>query len=455
MSRTLGTADRGRTLALVGGGLVLSLVFGLIAGRWPVVALGVVVAVVFAVAMLKDLTTAIVIFTAGSFGVVLSLGGAATVSKALGGLLVIAWLGALARRPPGEARALLREHRGLVACAVALVAWNLLSAVWAQSASAALLGASRYAQDVVLFPIMYAGVKRMKHVRWIVGAFVCGAVLAMLYGVASGTTVDSSRLVGALGDPNETATVLVVASILALALGIAETRSRFRRWLAFGAAIVAVFGIVATASRGGLVAFAAAAVVAVVLGGRWRRQIALAAGVGAILIVGWFVLLAPASSLSHITTDQTPRTTLWTVAGRAIAANPVVGVGNDNFSIAAQNYLVRPGVTTRADQIVVTQDVAHSIYLEVWADSGIIGLGLFVLLVLAPLRTAWKGVAILERAGKRSDEILLRALMVAIVAVLAAGFFISDEYSKQLFLLLGLATATLAAARAETRAEDP
>jgi O-antigen ligase len=261
--------------------------------------------------------------------------------------------------------------------------------------------------------------------------------------------VDSSRLVGAIGDPNETATVLVVASVLALALGIGETQSRLRRWGAFGAAILAIFGIVATASRGGLVALAATTLVAVVISGRWRRQIAAAAGVGAVLAAGWFLLLAPASSVSHITSDQTPRTTLWTVAGRAIEANPVVGVGNDNFSLAASHYLVRPGVTTRADQIVVVQDVAHSIYLEVWADSGIVGLALFLLLVVAPLRTAWRAVKVLEQAGRRADEILVRALIVAIVAILAAGFFISDEYSKQLFLLLGLACGLGAAVRTQ------
>jgi O-antigen ligase len=455
MPRSLYLGNRARALAVLGCGLMLSLAFGLLAGRWPVVAFGGVLAIVVAVLMLKDLVIAIVIFTAASFGTVLSLGGAATASKALGGLLVLAWLAALAKRPHGEARALLREHRGLVACAVGLVAWNLLSAVWAQSSSTALLGASRYAQDLVLLPILFTGIRRIEHVRWIASAFVAGAVLAMLYGVATGTTVDSSRLVGAIGDPNETATVLVVASVLALALGIGETQSRLRRWGAFGAAILAIFGIVATASRGGLVALAATTLVAVVISGRWRRQIAAAAGVGAVLAAGWFLLLAPASSVSHITSDQTPRTTLWTVAGRAIEANPVVGVGNDNFSLAASHYLVRPGVTTRADQIVVVQDVAHSIYLEVWADSGIVGLALFLLLVVAPLRTAWRAVKVLEQAGRRADEILVRALIVAIVAILAAGFFISDEYSKQLFLLLGVATATLATAKAQTGAYDP
>jgi putative inorganic carbon (HCO3(-)) transporter len=451
MSRSLYLDNRGQALTVLGGGLMLALAFGLIAGRWPVAALGGVLAIALAVVMLKDLAVAIIIFTAVSFATVLSLGGAATGAKALGGLLVLSWLAALAKQPRQQVRGLLRDHRGLVACAVALVAWSILSAVWAQSSSAAVLGASRYAQDLVLFPIMYAGVRRFAHVRWIVVAFVVGALLATLYGVATGTTVDSSRLVGAIGDPNETATVLVMASVLALALGIGETRSSVRRWLAFAAAIAAIFGMVATASRGGIVAMAATAVVAVVIAGRWRRQIAMAGAVGALLVVGWFTLLAPTSAREHISTTQTPRTTLWTVAGRAIAANPVVGVGNDNFSVSAKNYLLQPGVTTRADQVVVKQDVAHNIYLEVWADTGVVGLALFLAVVLVPLRSLWKAVRIFERADRRTEEILARALIVAIAALLAAGFFISDEYSKHLFLLLGLAIAMPRVARAETQ----
>jgi O-antigen ligase len=449
MSRSLYLDNRGRALTVLGGGLTLALAFGLIAGRWPVAAFSGVLAIALAVLMLKDLALAIAIFTAASFGSVLSLGGAATASKALGGLLVLAWIAAVAKQPRGQARALLREHRGLAACAVGLVAWSALSTVWAQSSSTALVGASRYAQDLVLFPILYTGVRRVAHVRWIAGAFIGGALLAMVYGLGTGSTVDSSRLVGALGDPNETATVLVVAAVLALALGIGQERSRLRRWIAFGAAAAALIGIVATASRGGMIALAATAVVAVAIGGRWRRQLAVAAGVGAVLVVGWFVLLAPSSSVSHITSEQTPRTTLWTVAGRAIAANPVTGVGNDNFSLAAKNYLLQPGTTTRADQIVDQPHVAHSIYLEVLADTGVVGLMLFAAVVLIPLRMAWRAVKMLEFAGRPADEMLGRALIVGIVGMLAAGFFISDEYSKQLFLLLGLACGLGAAVRTQ------
>jgi hypothetical protein len=74
--------------------------------------------------------------------------------------------------------------------------------------------------------------------------------------------------------------------------------------------------------------------------------------------------------------------------------------------------------------------------------------------VLAALRAAWTAVATLE-AGRQDEEILARALIVAIVAILSAGFFISDEYSKQLFLLLALSSAMLGVLRTELSARTP
>ena len=71
---------------------------------------------------------------------------------------------------------------------------------------------------------------------------------------------------------------------------------------------------------------------------------------------------------------------------------------------------------------------------------------------MTALRAALAAAALLEAAGRRAEELLARALTVAIVAMLAADFFISNEYSKQLWLLLALAPAMLAATCTDSRA---
>jgi O-antigen ligase len=104
-------------------------------------------------------------------------------------------------------------------------------------------------------------------------------------------------------------------------------------------------------------------------------------------------------------------------------------------------------VTTAADQIVTTPKVAHSIYLEIWADLGVVGLLLFAGLVVITLRAGVLAAARFRADGRRAEEILARGVVVAIVAMLAADIFLSDLYSKQLFLLLALAPAMSALAR--------
>lgn len=429
-------------------GLLLAACCGVLAGYSPLIGLGVALAAVVMVVMFRDLVAGLVVFTVASFGEVFSGGHSASGAKAIGFLLLLAWVATLARRPRGEAVALLRDQRWLVVFAGALLAWSVLSAAWAHSPGTALVGASRWAMDLVLFPIVYTAVRDARHVRWVMTAFLIGAILAVIYGVASGNNVDGSRLAGALGDPNETAAVMVAAAVLALALGASEQRSRTRRWIYFATAAGALVGLAATASRGGLVALAVTLVATLLMAGRWRRQAAIAAAVGAMLVVGWFAFLAPASSRSHLSNLQTPRTTLWLVAGRTIEANPVLGVGNDNFALVSRDYLAQPGVTTAAFQIVTDPHLAHNIYLEIWADLGTVGVLLFAGLVITVLRAGVLAAASFREARRRTEEILARSVVIAIVAMLAADIFLSDLYSKQMFLLLALAPAVLAAARA-------
>jgi O-antigen ligase len=431
----------------IAAGLLLAACCGLLAGYSPLMGLGVALAVIVVVAMFRDLAVGLAVFTVASFGSVFSGGHAASGAKGLGFLLILAWVATLARRPRGEALALLREQRWLVVFAAALLAWSLLSAAWADSSGTALVGASRWAMDLVLLPIVYSAVRGTRHARWAVAAFVVGAILAVLYGAATNNSVDGSRLAGALGDPNETAAVMVAAAVLALGLGASEQRSLRLRWLYFATAVAALAGLAATASRGGLVALAVTLAAAVLLAGRWRRQAAIAAAVGAVLLVGWFMFLAPASSRSHLSNLQTPRTTLWLVAGRTIEANPIVGVGDANFAVASRDYLIHPGVTTAAQQIVTDPHVAHNIYLEIWADLGIVGVVLFAGFVATVLRAGVLAMASFRDSGRRAEEILARAVVVAIVAILAADVFLSDLYSKQMFLLFALAPALLAVAR--------
>jgi uncharacterized membrane protein len=59
-----------------------------------------------------------------------------------------------------------------------------------------------------------------------------------------------------------------------------------------------------------------------------------------------------------------------------------------------------------------------------------------------------RAVAIFRERGDHTLEMLGRALVVSLAAILAADFFVSEQYSKQLWLLLAMGPALLSMARA-------
>ena len=128
-------------------------------------------------------------------------------------------------------------------------------------------------------------------------------------------------------------------------------------------------------------------------------------------------------------------------------ANPVHGVGAGNFRDSSAHYvLAEPGAIQDSEFIIDQPRFAHNVYLEVLAELGVVGLALFLALVGAAIGTGVQAARRFARLGDADMELLSRAVVVALVALLAMDFFLSDQFSKQLWLLLALCPALLAIA---------
>ena len=75
------------------------------------------------------------------------------------------------------------------------------------------------------------------------------------------------------------------------------------------------------------------------------------------------------------------------------------------------------------------------------AELGSVGLVAFAAVVVASVGVAFRSLRAFARDGKWELEMLTRGLMVGIFGVLGGVTFVSAEFEKQLWLLLGLAAA--------------
>jgi O-antigen ligase len=429
--------------------LTLALIVGVVAGYSPPVAIGLTLGLVFLGVAMSNLTAGIALFSLLTFlDTILPTQGAAgtfSVPKLLGLVLMISWLG-LVTAGPREYRQRIFSHPAFLLVLFLLLGWVLVSVAWSEDSGAALASLSRWVPNALLFVIVFAGVRTREQLMWVLGAFVVGALISAIYGLAvPAPAKDFGRLEGAGGDPNETAAALVAAAALALALAASLRGKPLLRLVVIAIAPLCAFASLLTLSRGGLVAFGAALIAAVLMAGRRRGQMLALAVTAAALAVGYFAFFAPAQAVERVTEVHggTGRTDIWKVGWRMVEGAPLQGIGAGNFTVVSIHYLLEPGALLRDDFIVDTPKVAHNTYLEVLAELGIVGLTLFLIVIVFSIGCAVRAARYAARVGDREMDILARALVVALAALLAAYFFISREYSKQLWLLLALCPVML------------
>lgn len=429
---------------------------GVLAGINPELAIATALAFAFLLVVFADLSLGLAVFAYVSFIELAPFG----LNDALARLaLVIAFFAVIATRRRGELE-LYSVHPLVTGAFVIFVGWAGLSAVWSESPSMALLSAERYGLDVILLLIVFAAVRTREDLGRVLIAMMLGAVTAAVYGLVAPTGVDAGRLETTLLDPNLLAAALVAGAALAVAVR-SMYRSPVIRAVATICGLMCVVAVWLTASRGALVAFAICLVAAIVLADRWRPQVLLATVAIAVAAFGYFAVVASDDVRERLTEPtrgeaqlNQGRTTIWQVAWRAFEDNPGQGVGAGNFRIASRHYVLQPGTLGRSDQILEDPKVVHNVYLEVLTELGIVGFVLFGFAVGFCLYALIVAARLFERAGQPDMQMAAIAIAIALLGVLAANFFISDQYGKQLWLLLGLGPATLAMARAVPPAKE-
>ena len=455
--------DSRRELALQATIVLAGVALGLGAVVSPPLALGAAAGLLFLVVAFRDPALGLCLFVAMTFFDRTSglQSGGVTIVKLAGASLALLWIveAGSGRRTP----MLFRDLPTVAFAALFLVVWTLASGLWALDPHEALAGSSgsafRLAQGVLLLFITYSALRERKHIWWFVWAFIGGSVFAAgigLFGAYGPTaSVNDARLSGGFDDPNELAAVLVPAIVLSAAAFLASGR-RAIRWLYAAVAAFLGYAFFQTDSQAGLLALGVALIVAVVFSGRARARTVAVVGALVLCLGAYYTFVTQPVALETITSQDnvSGRESLWSVAAQMAKDHPILGVGAGNFVVAEPAYAASDLNLPRAD-LVVKPELVHNSYLQVLAEMGIVGLLAFLGVIGLSLMLGIRAARAFERAGDWELEMLSRGVVIGTVAILVAYFFASNQYEKQLWILLAAGPALFSVSQRAAARSSP
>jgi O-antigen ligase len=366
---------------------------------------------------------------------------------------------------------LVRGARGLRINALLAVAgsyglWVLLSAYWATDSSYVyktmfqwLLGFAY----MLTFAVLVRTKQQLKaiFITLTFGSLIFGLISFAAYVVSGGTLTSGGDLsgggapgaAGLQGDHTFFAIYQVFALPAALALAVLERRAE-RRVLYYAALAVIVLSVVASLSRTGVVVLAGVVFATLVLpwriffrrpGQRVAYVLALVAAAGVVAVSGSTPFVERVQTIIQESGSAggrgSGRVDLWRAALTGYHENEALGIGAGNYQARSLELLqITPGVNTTAEYVKPGRFV-HNAFLEALTELGVVGLAILSLLFGL---TAYYFILAFRRAravGDRTLERMSIALLVTLFAFAISSVFLSNEFAKPLWILVGLALA--------------
>ena len=326
----------------------------------------------------------------------------------------------------------------LALAVLGFVLWVSASNVWATYQGEALRATVAFLG--LLGSMVVIGSLEMRYLVLVWACFVFSSALSVPAGYIlpvpenSAASVLSGRFGPGGATPNTYACDMAIVFFVAY-FGLL----RRHRGIAYLLAPVFLYGIVATGSRTGLIAFVATPLLALLvprLAARlgWRVLTLYIVGATFVAVMALAVpsvtdlALERYTTLSQIESEETwnGRWSSWQGALDVIASHPILGVGAGNFAEATLEHSEQ--VFKGAVDAGEPTSVAHDIYLGIASELGLVGLTLFLGVLFFLFRAA-------VPIAQRSD--LGTGILVGLIVFMIAGLTLPWGDHKMVYYLFG------------------
>ena len=322
---------------------------------------------------------------------------------------------------------------------LALVAGLVLSAVASSESSASLTSLAYFAKVVVVFAVLVHLIdtkERAVKFHLILAISMATIALFSIYQRAAGLTLDDGvrASYGAwLSDANLLAIAFVMNVPLAAELAFGTTG--FKRVCAGLLFALLVAGVLATVSRGGALCLAIALLATLYDRGRAALRLFFLPGIvaslfGLLLLAGLNDRASGSLDGGQLDASALNRLYLWEGGVRIAFENPVLGVGFGQARMSIHEAIQHQHL----DRAVSL----HNTFVELAADTGLVGFVPFMVLIFLSLRIALR----LRRDDVSEDtptqRAVRRSLFPSMSGFFVGAFFIT-EFGHFLFIILAQA----------------
>ncbi|KAB0482750.1 hypothetical protein F7Q91_02570 [Vibrio chagasii] len=255
-------------------------------------------------------------------------------------------------------------------------------------------------------------------------------------GLVEGTRVTIGRDLGSmLGDPNDLALVLMFPLAFTISQASTSGIPLFKRIISGLVCVLLLAAIIATQSRGGLLGCIA---VIGIFAWKWVHSKLLLMPGGAIAAVVLYLVAGISDRASGgaaeegIDESAMGRIYAWEAAFKMALDNPLTGVGLNNFY---SNYFFYSAYWDGLNHAV------HSTWFGVLAETGFIGLIIFVGLIVSLIKTSRATLARLKTAGSNVPPELnavAYAVYAGLIGTIVSGTFLTQGFNWPIYILAAL-----------------